>query len=196
MLLEGALADEAFAEGEPAAERVLALVGVAGQQLEARRVVGGVEDVEDRVLGRDDGGQLGEDEPTDREQVFLALQHAAELGEVRLEPVLFAVLEGLVLEVADHLVDVVLEDRDLAEGLDLDGARQVALGDGGGHFGDGPHLRRQVGGELVDVFGEALPRPGGAGHLGLAAELALDADLAGHRRHLVGEGGERRRSCR
>ena len=33
--------------------------------------------------------------------------------------------------------------------------------------------------------------PAGAGHLGLAAELALDADLARHRGHLIGEGAER-----
>ena len=51
--------------------------------------------------------------------------------------------------------------------------------------------RGQVGGELVDVLGQRLPGAGGAGHLGLAAELPFDADLAGHRRHLVGEGGQR-----
>ena len=95
------------------------------------------------------------------------------------------------LQVADHLVDGVLQRRHLALGLDRDRPRQVALGDGGGHLGDGAHLRGQVGGELVDVVGQALPGAGGAGHLGLAAELAFDAHLAGHRRHLVGEGGQR-----
>jgi hypothetical protein len=35
--------------------------------------------------------------------------------------------------------------------------------------------------------------PAAPGHVGLAAEPALDADLARHRRHLVGERGERER---
>ena len=143
------------------------------------------------MLGRDDRGQLREDQPAHRQQVFLALQHAAELRQVGLEPVLLAVLERRVLQVADHLVDVVLERGHFAQGLDLDRPRQVALGDGGGHLGDGPHLRRQVGGELVDVVGQVLPGAGGAGHAGLAAELAFDADLARHRGHLIGERGQR-----
>ena len=95
------------------------------------------------------------------------------------------------LQVADHLVDLVLQRRHFALRLDRDRARQVALGHGGGHLGDGAHLRRQVGGELVDVLGQVLPGAGGAGHLRLAAELAFDAHLAGHRRHLVGEGRQR-----
>src|ERR1700730_11300457 len=36
-------------------------------------------------------------------------EHAAELGQVGLQPVLLAILECRVLEVADHLVDIVLE---------------------------------------------------------------------------------------
>ena len=73
-------------------------------------------------------------------------------------------------------------------GLDLDRAGEVALGHGGGDLGDGAHLGGQVGGELVDVVGQVLPGAGGARHAGLAAQLALDADLARHRGHLVGEG--------
>ena len=42
----------------------------------------------------------------------------------------------------------------------------------------------------VDVVGQVLPGPGDAGHLRLAAELALGADLAGDARHLGGEGVE------
>jgi hypothetical protein len=71
--------------------------------------------------------------------------------------------------------------------LDLDRARQVALGDGGGHLGDGAHLRREVGGQQVHVVGQVLPRAGAPGHLGLTAELALGADLARHAGHLIGE---------
>src|SRR5262249_3376271 len=104
--------------------------------------------------------------------------------------VLLGVLEGLVLQVADHLVDVVLQGRDLAGGGDRDGPGEVALGDGGGDLGDGPYLGGQVGGQLGDVVGEVLPGAGGGGHAGLAAELAFDADFAGHGRHLVGEGGQ------
>ena len=97
------------------ADGFLSLVGVAGQQRQAGRIGGRVEDVEDGVLGGDHGGQFGEDEPADGEQVFLTLEHSAELGEVRLEPVLLAVFERLILEVADHFIDVVLEDRHFAE---------------------------------------------------------------------------------
>ena len=42
-------------------------------------------------------------------------------------------------------------------------------------------------GHEVDVVGEVLPGAGDAGDLGLAAELALGADLARHARHLGGE---------
>ena len=74
--------------------------------------------------------------------------------------------------------------------FDGDGRRQVAGGDGGGHFRDGPHLGRQVGGELIDVVGQIFPGAAGAGDLGLAAQLSFDAYLASHGGHLVGEGGQ------
>src|SRR5581483_6521731 len=48
-------------------------------------------------------------------------------------------------------------------------------------------LARQVGGELVDVVGQVLPRAEHARDLGLAAEAALGADLPGHPGDLVGE---------
>src|SRR5256885_1138681 len=41
--------------------------------------------------------------------------------------------------------------------------------------------------EVVDVVGEVFPGPGGAGHVGLAAEAALGTDLAGHARDFRGE---------
>ena len=54
----------------------------------------------------------------------------------------------------------------------------------------------EVGGQLVDVVGEVLPGAGHARHLGLAAEAALGADLAGDTGDLVGEGrGAGRPSC-
>ena len=72
-----------------------------------------------------------------------------------------------------------------------DRAGEVALGHGGRHVGDRANLVGQVRRELVHVVGEVAPQAGGAGHAGLAAELALDADLAGHVGHLVAEGRER-----
>src|SRR5207302_816998 len=42
----------------------------------------------------------------------------------------------------------------------------------------------------VDVVGEVLPDAGNAAHLGLAAQIALAADLAGHAGDLGGEGVE------
>ena len=139
--------------------------------------------------------QLGQQHPADGAEVALALQHVGEPGEVGLQPVLLGVALGREPQVVDHRVDVVLELGDLAARLDLDRARQVALGHRGRDLGDGAHLGGEVGGEQVHVAGEVLPRTGGAGHVGLAAEPAFDADLAGHGRHLVGEGRERDRSC-
>ena len=48
----------------------------------------------------------------------------------------------------------------------------------------------EVAGERVDVVGQVLPDAGDALHLGLAAELALGADLARDARDLVGEARE------
>ena len=143
------------------------------------------------MLGGDQRRQLVQDELGDGDHAALTLEEPRELGQVGLEPVLLGVLLRGVAQVGDHLVDVVLEVGDLAAGLDADRTGQVALGDGGGHLGDGPHLAGEVRGQLVDVVGEVLPGAGGSRHIGLAAQLALDADLASDRRHLVGEGGQR-----
>ena len=59
---------------------------------------------------------------------------------------------------------------------------------GGGHLGDVAHLAGEVLGHGVDVVGEVLPGAGDARDLGLAAQLALGADLAGDAGHLGGEG--------
>ncbi len=139
------------------------------------------------------GTELGQQHLADRLQVALALEHAAEPREVRLQPVLLGVAVGRQPQVVDHRVDVVLELRDLAACIDLDRARQVALRDRCGDVRDRAHLCRQVGGEQVHVAGEILPRARGARHVRLAAEAALDADLAGDRRDLVGECRQRLR---
>jgi hypothetical protein len=93
-------------------------------------------------------------------------------------------------ELGDHRVDRVGERGDLALGLDRDLLGEVALGHRGGDVGDAAHLIGQVGGHDVHVLGEVLPGAGDPGHLGLAAELALRADLARHAGDLRGEGGE------
>ena len=185
------LADEALAHAE-AVRDVLALgEGVGGDEIEHRLALVVVDDVEHAALGVHERRDLGQDQVRDGDEVALALQHAGEAGEVRLQPILLGVLQRRVAQVADHLVDVVLERGDLARGLDGDRPGEVALGHGGRDVGDGAHLGREVRRELVDVVGEVAPQAGGAGHARLAAELALDADLAGDVRHLVGEGRER-----
>jgi hypothetical protein len=51
-------------------------------------------------------------------------------------------------------------------------------------------LSRQVARHGVDRIGQIFPRPGDVSHVGLAAELALGADLTGHTGDLGGEGAE------
>ena len=99
-------------------------------------------------------------------------------------------LGGEGVELIHHRVDGLLQLQDLAADVDGDLLRQVALGDGGRHLGDVAHLAGQVAGHRVDAVGQVLPGAGDAAHHGLAAELALGADLARHARHLAGEGVE------
>src|SRR6185436_8035771 len=49
------------------------------------------------------------------------------------------------------------------------------------------HLVGQVRGEQVDVARQVLPGTGRAGHVGLAAEAAFDADFTRDVGHLLGE---------
>ena len=100
-------------------------------------------------------------------------------------------LGGEGAQLIDHRVDGVLQLEDLALGVDGDLLREVAVGDRGGDRGDVAHLGGQVAGQQVDVVGEVLPGAGDARHLGLAAQLAFDADLARHGDHLLGEDAER-----
>jgi len=104
---------------------------------------------------------------------------------------LLRVLLRRVAQVEDHLVDVVFEAGDLAGGVDVDRPREVALGDGGGDLADGAHVGRQAAGHLVHVVDERAPGAARARHLGLTAELPLDADLARHRGDLLGERRQR-----
>ena len=84
-------------------------------------------------------------------------------GQVRLEPVLLGILLGRVLQVANHLVDVVLQRGDFARRFDGDRTRQIALRHGRRHFRDGAHLSRQVCRELVHVVRQIPPVPAAPG---------------------------------
>src|SRR5207248_7469093 len=68
--------------------------------------------------------------------------------------------------------------------------REVALGHGRRHFRDVAHLPGQVRRHEVDRVSEVAPGAGHVADVGLAAEPALGADLAGDAGHLRGEAGE------
>ncbi len=93
-------------------------------------------------------------------------------------------------QLIDHRVDGFLELQNFAAHVGGDLLGQVAAGDGGGHFGDVAHLGGQVAGHGIDVVGQVFPGAGHAGDDGLAAELAVGADLAGHARDFGGEGAQ------
>src|SRR5205823_4315876 len=94
------------------------------------------------------------------------------------------------VELVDHDIDRVLQLEDLALDLDGDLLGEVALLNGSGDFGNVANLGRQVGGQLVDVIGQVLPGARGTKDVGLAAEAAFGADLAGHAGDLPGESVE------
>ena len=166
---------------------------VARQQLELRVAAAMVRDVERGLLRVHQRRQLAQDQPGHRDQVAMALQHAGEPREVGLQPVLLGVLARGVLEVADHLVDVVLQRGHLALRFHRDRARQVALGHRGRDFGDRAHLGGEVRREPVHVLGQVPPQAGGARHPRLPAELAFDCRLRAPR---WSPGRRRSRACR
>src|SRR6185312_7592624 len=110
-------------------------------------------------------------------QLPLGADLARDARHLRREPV----------QLIDHRVDGVFQLQDLALDVDGDLPRQVAPGDGGGDGGDVAHLVGQVRRHRVHVVGQVLPDAGHAGHLRLAAQLPLGADLARDARHLRGE---------
>src|SRR6185369_138488 len=93
-------------------------------------------------------------------------------------------LGGERVELVDHRVDRDLELEDFALHVDGDLSREIAAGHGGRHFGDVSYLRRQVGGQQVDVVGKILPRTGNTGHRSLSAESAFGSDFARDARDL------------
>ena len=107
---------------EPVGDVLALLVRVARDELEHRRVVLVVHDVERPMVRRDKWCELRHNELRHRFQILLALHHPREFREVGLQPVLLGILIGGRLQIRDHLVQVVLElvqlslrfDRDLS----------------------------------------------------------------------------------
>ena len=91
------------------------------------------------------------------------------------------------VELIHHRVDRVFQLENFAAHIDGDLARKVAAGDGGRHVRDVADLVGEVAAHGVHRVGQILPGAGDARHDGLAAELAIGADLARHARHLRGE---------
>ena len=100
LLLRRRLADEADAGGDPL--RLILPLRVPGQQLQHARPDGladlarlvALHLVDGALLGVDERRQLGEQRLADGDEVALALQHAGELRQVGLQPVLLLVAIG------------------------------------------------------------------------------------------------------
>src|SRR5204863_18420 len=86
-----------------------------------------------------------------------------------------------------HRVDGLLELQDFARDVHRDLLGQVALRHRGRHFGDVADLSGEVARHRVDAVGQVLPGAGNTAHHGLAAELAVGADLAGDAGDFGGE---------
>ncbi len=93
-------------------------------------------------------------------------------------------------ELVDHRIDGVLELENFAASIDRDAGRQIAFGDGGGHFGDVANLVGQVAGHVVDTVRQILPGAGHAVHFGLTAQLAFSSDFARNARNFGRERAE------
>jgi len=102
---------QAFADPQRFQEVLVRLGGVAGEEIKTGLVAVLHLGVEDALLSVHERRQLRQHQLGYRHQVGVTLQHARKFREVGLEPVLLVVLEGRALEIADHLVDVVLQDR-------------------------------------------------------------------------------------
>ncbi len=156
--LIGALPDQALAEAELIGQMLAVVEGIARGQVQNRvSVLVLIGDVEHAVLRVHQRRQFRQHHVRHGGKVAFALQHAGEPREVGLQPVLLGVLQRLILQIPDHLVDVVFQRGHFARRFHGDGPRQVAFGHRGRHFGDGAHLVGQVRRELVHVVGQVAP---------------------------------------
>ena len=191
LLFERALAHQAFARVEFIRQILALVVGIAAQQFHDRlAIIAGVH-VKDALLGFDQRSKFRKDHLRDRLHIALALQHPGEAGQVGFQPVLLSVFLGGVLEIQNHLVDIVFQRGHLALGFHGDRSRQIALGHRRRNFGDRPHLIRQVCSQTVDVVSQIAPSAGRTRNVRLPAQLAFDADLARDRSHLIGKDCQR-----
>src|SRR5206468_918517 len=91
------------------------------------------------------------------------------------------------VELIDHGVHGFFELKNLAAHVDGDFLGQVAVGDGDGDIGDATDLGGQIAGHEVDVIGQDRKDAAHVAHLGLTAERAFGADLAGDASDFGGE---------
>src|SRR5262249_53102848 len=155
------------------------------------------------VAGGDGGGDLGDVAPLGGEvaghgidavgQVFPGAGHALDVS-LPAELTLVAHftghagdLSGKGTKLIDHRIDGVFQLQNFPLHIDGDLAGQVAVGDGGGDLGDVAHLGRQIARHHVDAVGQISPGASDPFPVGLPAELALGADLAGDAGDLGGE---------
>src|SRR5262249_48354636 len=99
-------------------------------------------------------------------------------------------LTGEGVELVHHGVDGVLELQDFSLHVDGDLAGKVALGHGGGDFGDVSNLSRQGYGHGIHWVGEMLPGTGDTGHVGLTAQAAFRTYFARDAGDLACEGAK------
>ena len=91
------------------------------------------------------------------------------------------------VQLIHHRVDRFFEQQDFSADIDRDFLGKIAARDGGRNFGDISDLAGQVAGHRVDGVSEIFPRASDAGHLRLAAELAVRADFARYACHFGGK---------
>ena len=171
-LSDRALPDEGLSQGQLRRIARDEGVGIIGQHVQPRRAVP-LHLINDALMRMDERSQLVEQQLAYAFQVALALQHSGEAGQIGLQPVLFGVAVCGQTEVIDHRIDVVLQLRNFAAGLHLDGSRQVALRDGRRDFCDRTDLVGEICGKEVDVARKVLPRARRSGNIGLSAQVCL-----------------------
>src|SRR5215470_1254254 len=142
------------------------------------------------LVGSDQRAELAQQHPADGAQLPLPLEHSGESCEVRLKPILLTIALDRFAQIGNHRIDVVFELGHFAARLDLDGTRQVTLGDRRGYVRDGTNLAGEVRSKKVNVAGEVPPGTGGAGDVCLSTETAFDTDLTRDVRHLIGKSRE------
>ena len=151
-MVQSTLADQGLCQLQPDGQIAASCIR-SHQQKRLFGILSVVIRIEHSLMRIHQGRQFRKNLLRNRLQVALPLKHSAELGQVGLEPVLLRVLLRGDAEIANHFVDVVLENLDLAPCLNRDRPRQVAFGYGRGHVFDRSHLGREVGGQLIYVVG-------------------------------------------